>query len=76
MKSSTQSTPEPLSNIKLASLSRNIDKKRMTLNGDVNGKYVVNFRPTDGGSSLDLEGQFWHACYWAPKQWENHWELI
>ena len=38
---------------------RNIDKKKMTLNGDVtNGKLVVNFRPTEGGSRLDLEGQF------------------
>ena len=38
---------------------RNIGKKKMTLNGDVtNGKLVVNFRPTEGGSRLDLEGQF------------------
>ena len=38
---------------------RNIDKKKMTLNGDVtNGKLVVNFRPTEGGFRLDLEGQF------------------
>ena len=38
---------------------RNIDKKKMTLNYDVtNGKLVVNFRPTEGGSRIDLEDQF------------------
>ena len=35
----------------------NIDRKKMILNGDVtNGKLVVKFRPTEGGSRLDLEG--------------------
>ena len=35
---------------------RNVDKKKITLNGGVtNGKLVVNFRPTKGGSRLDLE---------------------
>ena len=51
---------------------RNIDKKKMTLNSDVtNGKLVVNFRPTQGGSRLDLEAQFLECLLLGTQAMEN-----